>query len=60
MENNFKAEKGFTLAELLVAMAIIALLAALLLPATSAAKKQAQRTSCLDNLRQISGCSFES
>lgn len=44
---------GFSLVELLVIVAIIAVLAGLLLPALSKAKGMAQRTGCLSNLRQL-------
>ena len=45
--------RGLSMVEVLVVLAIISVLTAILLPTLSRARAQANRTRCLNNIRQI-------
>ncbi len=49
----FSARRAFTLVELLVVIAVIAILAAILFPVFARARENARRSSCQSNLKQI-------
>ncbi len=53
MRTSFNFQKAFTLLELLVVIAVIAILAALILPTIGGVKVKSKETTCINNLKQI-------
>src|ERR1700761_6098647 len=55
MKREQSLQKGFTLIEIMIVVAIIGLLAAIAIPSFVHARTSSQQNACINNLRQIDG-----
>jgi len=55
MKREQSLQKGFTLIEIMIVVAIIGLLAAIAIPSFVHARTNSQQNACINNLRQIDG-----
>ena len=55
MKTQIRRNAGFTLVEIMIVVAIIALLAAIAIPNFVKARASSQRAACIANLKQING-----
>jgi len=55
MKTNHSGKGGFTLVEIMIVVAIIALLAAIAIPNFVKARSVSQKSACIANLKQIEG-----
>jgi prepilin-type N-terminal cleavage/methylation domain-containing protein len=53
LKKNKRSNAGFTLVEIMIVVAIIAMISGFAIPYVLRARETSQRTRCIDNLRQI-------